>query len=515
MATCCANCTSSCLQLTGPSPARLESRSHQDFSIFAMSHRYKDRSVTQLLYKPKHAVHRQLASHARETASEEPSEPEQDVYKRGTEIRALSKDVTLQSARISGTQRQREGNGNEYVTYQVDSVLLVHGVQTTLRSERRYKHFNLLDQLLKKEFGPLVPQALPAKRAFGNLQPSFVEERRVALEKYLQQCVAIPVVAASSAFCNFVEADVGGADSGSSFERSGEEMLTHSLHRVCSKQGYLLKKGRRVASWKRRYFCLCSSELFYYYTAEMSNPFQPLGVISLHESKPEGPAGHAKADASSSAADETSDGASTALPSNARTTSSSSGSFAPLSSSVIIEPHGPTHESLPRLFSFVVHTSSRTYHLAAASQREKDEWVRVLCACGAQLSASSAQGPPPDSLAVPPSVQSAGSSNDGRGGRSASGGVDGGADGGASGGARMRGTLWKRASKVHIAQVRSGQRRLTRLEPAALGTWESDLILFRSNLESDLILAPFELGIWLDSAPPLESDLIRTCAAPR
>jgi hypothetical protein len=190
------------------------------------------------------------------------------IYRRGTEIRAHSVDVTLQSVRISGTQRQREGaHGNEFVTYLVDSILVVHGVQTMLRSERRYKHFNLLDQLLRKAFGPLVPQALPAKRAFGNLQPSFVEERRVALEKYLQQCVAIPAIATSSLFCNFVEADLKnrGASSGASFEDGGE-LLHHSLHRVCTKQGHLLKKGRRRASWKRRYFCLCDSEVFYYCT---------------------------------------------------------------------------------------------------------------------------------------------------------------------------------------------------------------------------------------------------------
>ena len=116
-------------------------------------------------------------------------------------------------------------------------MLSVHGVQTTLRSERRYKHFNLLDQLLRKEFGPIVPQALPAKRAFGNLQPSFVEERRVALEKYLQQCLAIPALATSSLFCNFLEADVKDSDR-ANFE-DGEELLHHSLHRVCTKQGHL------------------------------------------------------------------------------------------------------------------------------------------------------------------------------------------------------------------------------------------------------------------------------------
>ena len=56
----------------------------------------------------------------------------------------------MQSVRISGTRRHREDDtGQEYTAYLIDSVLSVHGVQTTLRSERRYKHFNLLDELLR------------------------------------------------------------------------------------------------------------------------------------------------------------------------------------------------------------------------------------------------------------------------------------------------------------------------------------------------------------------------------
>ena len=82
----------------------------------------------------------------------------------------------------------------QFTTYLVDSVLVVHGVQTTLRSDRRYKHFQLLHQLLLKEFATLIP-ALPPKRAFGNLQSQFVEERRIALERYLQLCLSAPEVA--------------------------------------------------------------------------------------------------------------------------------------------------------------------------------------------------------------------------------------------------------------------------------------------------------------------------------
>ena len=132
----------------------------------------------------------------------------------------------------------------------------MHSVQTTLRSERRYKHFNLLDELLRKEFATLVPQAFPAKRPFGNLHPGFVEERRVGLEKYLQQCLVIPELASSSVFCHFLEADAAGAE----FD------LQHSaaqLQRVCTKQGYLLKRGRKVGSWKRRYFCIYGGVLYY------------------------------------------------------------------------------------------------------------------------------------------------------------------------------------------------------------------------------------------------------------
>eukprot|EP00965_Chrysotila_dentata_P030312 1008808-Pleurochrysis_carterae.AAC.1 len=98
--------------------------------------------------------------------------------RRASELRGLKGDVSLQSVRIAGTQRHFEEGGHEYVAYLVESVLVVHGVQTTLRSVRRYKHFDMLDTLLRQQFGASTPPAMPAKRAFGNLQPGFVEERR-------------------------------------------------------------------------------------------------------------------------------------------------------------------------------------------------------------------------------------------------------------------------------------------------------------------------------------------------
>ena len=38
--------------------------------------------------------------------------------------------------RVPGAQRERDADGGEFTVYLVDSVLMVHGVQTTLRSVR-------------------------------------------------------------------------------------------------------------------------------------------------------------------------------------------------------------------------------------------------------------------------------------------------------------------------------------------------------------------------------------------
>eukprot|EP00908_Phaeocystis_cordata_P024353 Transcript_6814.p2 GENE.Transcript_6814~~Transcript_6814.p2 ORF type:complete len:365 (+),score=141.79 Transcript_6814:942-2036(+) len=304
----------------------------EDVSILAVAHRYKDRSVTQLLYKPGMGS---IAAKGRAAAAA-PDRGGSAPVRRSSELRHLSRDVQLQSVRVPGSQRDRDENGLEFTVYLVDSVLVVHGVQTTLRSERRYKHFQLLHQLLLKEFATLMPQALPPKRAFGNLQPQFVEERRAALERYLQLCLAIPEVALSSTFCNFLEADVPGRDFSKLDDAHGV------MGSACTKQGYLLKRGRRLASWKRRCFCLCDSELFYYYTAEMSNPFQPLGVISLHEPSPTSPQASPPATSLSTA-------------DLAPSPSASSGGLSTATVSAVADC------GLPHVFGFTVHTKQRVW----------------------------------------------------------------------------------------------------------------------------------------------------------
>ena len=276
----------------------------------------------------------------------------------------------------------------------------------------------------------------------------------------------------------------------------GEDLLHHSLHRVCTKQGHLLKRGRKRASWKRRYFCLCECELYYYYTAEMSNPFQPLGVIGLNPPRndeassgggrsggsghttPKSASGHTTPKSDSAAermdlASDASEGESPAVSSRgggSGTEGPPSRSGASSTSPVIIQPHcaGSEH-SLPWLYTFAVHTAGRTWHLAAETEKERDEWVQALCACGAQLSASSADPPAKPRNrgliglgATPPGAAADAAGIGGGGGAAGSAEGSSGNSGGGSAVQGLHGVLWKRASKVHIAQPseeQTGQQR--------------------------------------------------------
>ena len=252
----------------------------------------------------------------------------------------------------------------------------------------RYKHFALLDQLLVQEFGSLVPsQALPGKRAFGNLQPQFVEERKAALARYLQLCISTREIASSSIFCNFVEADKYSGQFQREQLAAPAASLSTEIGRIGTKQGYLLKQGRRLASWKRRYFCLCEANLFYYYSAEMSNPFQPLGVVVMSGTA----AGGGSKSSSGVAIDQMDRRSPSADVSSSSPPPPGGGGGAGTVVETTVEPLASC--ALPERYAFAVHTPERTWYLAADSEFERDAWVGVLCRAGAILSAGSTRPP--------------------------------------------------------------------------------------------------------------------------
>ena len=240
----------------------------------------------------------------------------------------------------------------------------------------------------------------------------------------------------------------------------GGAVSSHSPPESTPKMRSLHSTNRRLASWKRRCFCLCASELFYYYTAEMSNPFQPLGVISL---KPE-------------PLDEPEP------PSPPSGGGGGGGGGADMRGATV---SAVADIGLPHLFGLTVHTKQRVWDLAADTAADRDEWIRVLCQAGAQLSTSGAEEPPalPRSAWAWAEMSKAVEEAAGKGSGSEGGGGEGG--GGESGGgkgdkggkgsegdeagsasdeavATLNGVLWKRASKVHIAQAAVAESGLAR-----------------------------------------------------
>lgn len=68
-----------------------------------------------------------------------------------------------------------------YTTYQVISPLCVEGVW------RRYSDFEFIRDMLVSRFHGLIVPLLPDKRVVGNMEDTFIESRRVALNEWVRK----------------------------------------------------------------------------------------------------------------------------------------------------------------------------------------------------------------------------------------------------------------------------------------------------------------------------------------
>jgi hypothetical protein len=255
--------------------------------IYSMCTRYRDAYVTTVLYKPRYAADAGTPGLPRRGGNRlQASSERRDGGGARRSIRYLS-------AQIPKTTIKRDDKAaRDYIAYDVEAVIVVRGAQMTLRSERRYTHFRLLDQMLRREFGSrgvyTAARLLPPKRTFGNLDTGFVAERRLGLERYLQACIECEHVSISVAFSQFIDSGGGMSEAGGGCEPSSSaaQLLarpeSHALlERISTRQGYLLKQSSRRVSWRSRYFCLYDTELLYYYCEGVCDPFQPLNIVHV------------------------------------------------------------------------------------------------------------------------------------------------------------------------------------------------------------------------------------------
>eukprot|EP01087_Luapelamoeba_hula_P013402 TRINITY_DN3826_c0_g1_i1.p1 TRINITY_DN3826_c0_g1~~TRINITY_DN3826_c0_g1_i1.p1 ORF type:complete len:903 (+),score=199.19 TRINITY_DN3826_c0_g1_i1:37-2745(+) len=99
------------------------------------------------------------------------------------------------SATIVGTELHTGEKGKAYTIFEVLAVLNEDGWIVL----RRYSQFYTLNEKLKTRFPAVMKQQarFPRKRLTKNLSPASVEKRHMRLQRYLNDCLAVPQVASS------------------------------------------------------------------------------------------------------------------------------------------------------------------------------------------------------------------------------------------------------------------------------------------------------------------------------
>ncbi|SAM08018.1 hypothetical protein [Absidia glauca] len=137
-----------------------------------------------------------------------------------------------------------------------------HGMDQLWRSEKLLSDFVNLDYLIKSKNPALAPRlySLPDKALFVSKAPSKVDERKKAMETYIQQVLTLPLNDMSDV-CEFLSTNV-------LEQKSGPPKR---------KLGYLTKRGKNFGGWKMRFFVLDGPTLNYY--ENKGGPY--LGTINL------------------------------------------------------------------------------------------------------------------------------------------------------------------------------------------------------------------------------------------
>ncbi|KAG6865774.1 hypothetical protein C0991_011971 [Blastosporella zonata] len=138
---------------------------------------------------------------------------------------------------VSSTVGEEEGKSVVRYLVEVQQIAQDGGHASGWVVARRYNEFFNLHNKLRERYGLVRNLDFPGKRLVTALSGSFVDTRRIGLEKYLQNVVAIPIVCESSelrAFLSrdspFVASQTPATPKGSSF--SGKDLVRHVYRSV-------------------------------------------------------------------------------------------------------------------------------------------------------------------------------------------------------------------------------------------------------------------------------------------
>lgn len=172
-------------------------------------------------------------------------------------------DITPVSLSIVGAEITLDSN---FVPFAV----FIINVQTKLRGYnifRRYNQFHALDQEMRNNCQPNERERLPhppKKQYFkSKTDPILIEARKTSLQKYLDELMKCDFVVKSDRFKVWLSA------------KCNPEFRSLQL---AQKEGWLTKEGHLIKNWKKRWFILKDSLLFYFKSPQ---EVQPIGIIPL------------------------------------------------------------------------------------------------------------------------------------------------------------------------------------------------------------------------------------------
>ncbi|CAG8450432.1 16606_t:CDS:2 [Acaulospora morrowiae] len=183
-----------------------------------------------------------------------------------------SETISGIAVKVIGSNKKINDKGKEVLTFilSVGQARVVDGTIVGMekelwRVEKFYSDFLALDGKLKQQSKRVanMMKKLPDKNLLYNNAPSKVDQRKTALEQYLQHIISLPLKD-SKDLCEFLSANVIEQDS-------------KDLQQPGFKEGYLTKKGKNFGGWKTRFFVLDSPVLKYYESKDGNH----LGSIRL------------------------------------------------------------------------------------------------------------------------------------------------------------------------------------------------------------------------------------------
>ncbi|KAI9489829.1 hypothetical protein BDB00DRAFT_931672 [Zychaea mexicana] len=179
------------------------------------------------------------------------------------------------STKVVGSDTTRNEKGKEVVTFTI-SVRKAKDIadpnsplEELWQIQKLYSDFLALDAQLKSQGKSVASKIakLPDRALFVTHSQSKVDQRKLAIDSYLQHAIRLPLADITD-ICEFLSSNV--------MEKQAQQPKVSKY-----RQGYLAKRGKNFGGWKRRYFLLDGPELKYFESEEG----QFLGKISLTEAQ--------------------------------------------------------------------------------------------------------------------------------------------------------------------------------------------------------------------------------------